>query len=41
MSILSLGMGIVWFVLQQPMPWLWAAVGLRLALASTGNQVMA
>ncbi|MNB86518.1 inner membrane protein [compost metagenome] len=34
LSVLSLGMGILWFVLQQPMPWLWAASGLIFALAS-------
>lgn len=34
LSVLSLGMGIMWFILQQPMPWLWAAAGLILALAS-------
>ncbi|WP_084648812.1 metal-dependent hydrolase [Paenibacillus sp. FSL R7-269] len=34
MSVLSLGMGIMWFVLQQPVPWLWAAAALIFALAS-------
>lgn len=34
LSALLLGMGILWFVLQQPMPWLWAAAALILALAS-------
>lgn len=34
LSVLSLGMGILWFVLQQPMPWLWAVAGLIFALAS-------
>lgn len=34
LSALSLGMGILWFVLQQPLPWLWAAAGLIFALAS-------
>lgn len=34
LSALSLGMGILWFVLHQPMPWIWAASGLILALAS-------
>lgn len=34
LSALSLGMGIFWFVLQQPMPWLWGAAGFIFALAS-------
>ncbi|WP_171719850.1 metal-dependent hydrolase [Paenibacillus phytohabitans] len=34
LSILSLGMGILWFVLQQPMPWIWIAAGLIISLAS-------
>lgn len=34
LSGLSLGMGILWFILQQPLPWLWLAAGLVLALAS-------
>jgi membrane-bound metal-dependent hydrolase YbcI (DUF457 family) len=34
LSVLSLGMGILWFILQQSMPWLWAAAALILALAS-------
>ncbi|GGG06379.1 hypothetical protein GCM10010912_58730 [Paenibacillus albidus] len=34
LSGLSLGMGILWYVLQQPMPWVWIVVGLILAMAS-------
>src|SRR5690349_4797425 len=34
LSGLSLGMGALWFALQQPKPWLWLATGLILALAS-------
>jgi len=34
LSGLSIGMGILWLVLQQPMPWLWGVAGLILAVAS-------
>ncbi|ASA20268.1 metal-dependent hydrolase [Paenibacillus donghaensis] len=34
LSILCFGMGVLWFVMQQAMPWLWLVAGLVLTMAS-------